>query len=36
MLYYDLKRYQVPEGYTFNSYINEAVENMKRIREEEN
>ena len=29
MLYYDLKKYQVPEGYTFNSYINEAVENIR-------
>ena len=29
MLYYDLKKYRVPEGYTFNSYINEAVENIR-------
>ena len=27
MLYYALNKYQIPEGYTFNSYINEAVEN---------
>ena len=29
MLYYALNKYQIPEGYTFNSYINEAVENMR-------
>ena len=23
MLYYALNKYQIPEGYTFNSYINE-------------
>ena len=29
MLYYALNKYQIPEGYTFNSYINEAVENIR-------
>lgn len=29
MLYYALSKYQIPEGYTFNSYINEAVENIR-------
>lgn len=29
MLYYDLKNYQIPEGYTFNGYIKEAVENIR-------
>ena len=29
MLYYTLNKYQIPEGYTFNSYINEAVENIR-------
>ena len=29
MLYYDLKKYQIPEGYTFNGYIKEAVENIR-------
>lgn len=29
MLYYALSKYQIPEGYTFNGYINEAVENIR-------
>ena len=29
MLYYALNKYQIPEGYTFNSYIKEAVENIR-------
>lgn len=29
MLYYALNKYQIPEGYTFNTYINEAVENIR-------
>ena len=29
MLYYALNKYQIPEGYTFNGYINEAVENIR-------
>ena len=29
ILYYALNKYQIPEGYTFNSYINEAVENIR-------
>ena len=29
MLYYALNKYQIPDGYTFNSYINEAVENIR-------
>ena len=29
MLYYDIKKYQIPEGYTFNGYINEAVGNIR-------
>ena len=29
MLYYALNKYQIPEGYTFNGYIKEAVENIR-------
>ena len=29
MLYYNIKKYQIPEGYTFNGYINEAVDNIR-------
>ena len=29
MLYYALNKYQIPEGYTFNVYISEAVENIR-------
>ena len=29
MLYYDLNNYQIPEGYTYNSYIKEAVKNIR-------
>lgn len=29
MLYYDLNKYQIPKDYTYKSYINEAVNNIR-------
>lgn len=30
MLYYDLNKYQIPKDYTYKSYINEAVSNIRK------
>lgn len=30
MLYYDLNKYQIPKEYTYNGYINEAVNNIRK------
>ena len=30
MLYYDLNKYQIPKDYTYKSYINEAVNNIRK------
>lgn len=30
MLYYDLNKYQIPKDYTYKSYINEAVDNIRK------